>query len=254
MPDERVVILTGAGGGLGSEAVKQLSRRGVRLVAVDINEESLSAAVAAADGDGEIVAVTADVTDEASVRGFVDDAVSRWGRLDGIFNNAAIQGHVGPFVDYETDELWRVLRVNLFAAWLGMKYAIPHLIANGGGSIVNTGSSLAYRGWKEVPAYVASKHALAGLTKTVAIEYGSKNIRANLLSPSSMNAPMLWPVAENVGGGDLEAGLREIAALAPNGQLAQPGDVAEIGVWLLLDAPAHLSGVILPVDGAETAG
>jgi NAD(P)-dependent dehydrogenase (short-subunit alcohol dehydrogenase family) len=253
MPEERVVIATGAAGGLGSRAVTQLSERGVRVLAADLNADGLEA-VAAEATEGEIVAHPADVTKDEDVRGLVAAALDRGGRLDAIFNNAAIQGHVGPFIEYDDEELWRIMRVNLYAAWLGMKHAIPVFIERGGGAIVNTGSSLAFRGWKDVPAYVASKHAVAGLTRSIAIEYGAHNIRANLLCPSSMDTEMLVGVARDVGGGDLEAGYATLRGLSPNGRIAPPDEVAQTAVWLLLDAPAHVSGILLPVDGAENAG
>lgn len=253
MAEERVVIVTGAAGGLGSQAVAQLSDRGARVVAVDIDADRLEAVAAGANG-GEVVAHPADVTKEDDVKGFIAAAVDRWGRLDAIFNNAAIQGHVGPFVDYDDEELWRIMRVNLYAAWLGSKHTLPIFIERGGGVIVNTGSSLAFRGWKECPAYVSSKHAVAGLTRCIAVEYGKHNVRANLLCPSSMDTPMLYDVAKSVGGGDAEAGYAKINSLSPNGHIAPPADVAQTAVWLLLDAPAHVSGVTLPVDGGENAG
>ena len=254
MAEERVVIATGAAGGLGSKAVEQLSARGVRVIAVDLNADGLEEVAARANGGGEIIAHAADVTNEDDVKGFVKAAVDRYGRLDAIFNNAAIQGPVRPFLEYDDEDLWKIMRVNLYAAWLGMKHAIPVFQEHGGGVIVNTGSSLAFRGWKDVPAYVASKHALAGLTRSIAIEHGSDNIRCSLLCPSSMDTQMLYDVAKDVGDGDADAGYETLNSLSPNGHIAPPEDVAAVGVWMLLDAPPHLSGVTLPVDGAENAG
>lgn len=253
MSEERVVIVTGAAGGLGSRAATKLSARGARVLAVDLNADGLEE-VAGRATHGEIVAHAADVTSDDDVRGFVAAAVDRWGRLDAIFNNAAIQGSVRPFLEYSDDEMWQIMRVNFHAAWLGMKHALPVFIENGGGVIVNTGSSLAFRGWKNVPAYVSSKHAVAGLTRSIAIEYGAHNVRANLLCPSSMDTQMLYEVAKDVGDGDADAGYRTLNSFSPNGHIAPPGDVADVAVWLLLDAPPHLSGVTLPVDGAENAG
>ena len=253
MAEERVVILTGAAGGLGSQVLARLSARGARVVAVDVDGPALEKARDAADGGDRIVTFVGDVTDTDSVRSFVDLASSQWGRLDALHNNAAIQGLVGPFVDYPEEELWRVMRANFLSAWLGMQHAIPVLKQGGGGVILNTGSTLAFRAWREVPAYVASKHALAGLTRTIALEYAKDNIRANLLCPSAMDTPMLRATAANAADGDLEEGLRIMAEMSPNGRLASPEEVADVAVWLLLDAPAHISGAMLPVDAAETA-
>jgi NAD(P)-dependent dehydrogenase (short-subunit alcohol dehydrogenase family) len=252
--EEKVVIVTGAAGGLGSEVVGQLSARGALVLATDLNEKALRETAAKRKSRGEIVAHPANITERAAVEGVIQAAIDRWGRIDALCNNAAIQGAVKPFLTYEDDELWRVLQANFFSAWLTMKSAIPHMIRSGGGAIVNTGSSLAYRGWKEVPAYVSSKHALAGLTRSVAIEHAANNIRVNLLSPSSMDTSMLTPVATSTGGGDTELGYQRIRDMIPSGRIAPPPEVANVAVYLLLDAPRHLSGIILPVDAAETAG
>jgi len=252
--EEKVVVVTGAAGGLGSEIVRQLSARGAVVLATDLNEKALRDCAAERKSRGEIVVHPANITDPAAVKGLIQAAIDRWGKLDALSNNAAIQGAVKPFLTYDDDELWRVMQANFYSCWLTMKVAIPHMIRAGGGAIVNTGSSLAYRGWKEVPAYVSSKHALAGLTRSVAIEHASDNIRVNLLSPSSMDTPMLAPVATSTGGGDTELGYKRIRDMIPSGRIAPPPEVANVAVYLLLDAPRHLSGIILPVDAAETAG
>jgi len=252
--DDRVVVVTGAAGGLGWHVVRALADRGTRVVATDLDQDLLDERLKGVTGAAEITAVRADLTVDAEVAGVVRAAVDRWGRVDGLSNNAAVQGAVTPFVDYPEDEMWRIFRANFLSAWLTMKHCIPIMVDHGGGAIVNTGSSLAWRGQRDIAAYVSSKHALAGLTRCVAIEHGRHNVRANLLCPASMDTPMLATVADNVGDGDRDLGYRRLRALSPDGRLADPADVAAVAVYLLLDAPAHLSGVTLPVDGAETAG
>jgi NAD(P)-dependent dehydrogenase (short-subunit alcohol dehydrogenase family) len=252
--EEKVVVVTGASGGLGSEIIGQLSARGALVVATDLNEKALRESASKRKSRGEIVAHPADITDRAAVEGLIQAAIDRWGRIDALSNNAGIQGAVGPFVKYEDEELWRVMQANFYSCWLTMKYAIPHMVRGGGGAIVNTGSSLSNRGWKEVPAYVSSKHALLGLTRCAALEHGADNIRVNLLCPASMDTPLLGPVALLAGDGDIELGYNRLNALSPNGRIAPPDEVANVAVYLLLDAPRHLSGIIVPVDGAETAG
>jgi NAD(P)-dependent dehydrogenase (short-subunit alcohol dehydrogenase family) len=254
MAEERVVVVTGAAGGLGSEIVGQLSARGALVLATDLNEKALHESASKRKSRGEIVAHPANITDCAAVEGVIQAAIDRWGRIDALCNNAGIQGAVKPFLNYEDEELWRVMQANFFSCWLTMKYAIPHMVRGGGGAIVNTGSSLSNRGWKEVPAYVSSKHALLGLTRCAAIEHAPDNIRVNLLCPASMDTPLLAPVATSTGGGDIELGYKRLRELSPNGRIAPPDEVANVAVYLLLDAPRHLSGIIVPVDGAETAG
>jgi NAD(P)-dependent dehydrogenase (short-subunit alcohol dehydrogenase family) len=252
--EEKVVVVTGAAGGLGSEIVGQLSARGAKVLATDLDQEALRDCAVKRRSHGEIVVHPANLTDRAAVEGLIQDAVDRWGRLDALSNNAGIQGAVKALVKYEDEELWRVMQANFYSCWLTMKYAIPHMVRGGGGAIVNTGSSLSNRGWKEVPAYVSSKHALLGLTRCAALEHGADNIRVNLLCPASMDTPLLAPVATATGGGDMELGYKRLRELSPNGRIAPPDEVANVAVYLLLDAPRHLSGIIVPVDGAETAG
>jgi NAD(P)-dependent dehydrogenase (short-subunit alcohol dehydrogenase family) len=237
--EAKVAIVTGAAGGLGAEIAAQLSARGANVLATDLNEKALRDCAAKRKSRGEIVSHPADITKPDAVKGLIQAAIDRWGK---------------PFVNYEDEELWRVMQANFYSCWLTMKYAIPYMVRGGGGAIVNTGSSLSNRGWKEVSSYVSSKHALLGLTRCVALEHGADNIRANLLCPASMDTPLLGPVAKSVGDGDIELGYKRLNALSPNGRIAPPDEVANVAVYLLLDAPRHLSGIIVPVDGAETAG
>ena len=255
MAEEKVVVVTGAAGGLGSEIVGQLSARGAAVLATDLSEKALRACAAERKSRGEIGVHPADLSDPADVKGLIQAATDRWGKLDALSNNAGDPGRrEAIFETMKHEELWRVMQANFYSCWLTMKYAIPLMVRGGGGAIVNTGSSLSNRGWKEVPAYVSSKHALLGLTRCAAIEHGADNIRVNLLCPASMDTPLLAPVATSTGGGDTELGYKRIRELSPNGRIAPPEEVANVAVYLLLDAPRHLSGIIVPVDAAETAG
>ncbi|MEI7626069.1 MAG: SDR family oxidoreductase [Actinomycetota bacterium] len=251
--DSRVVLVTGAAGNLGAHAVRGISDRGVRVAAVDLH--SASPEESAAQGQrGEVFSLDADLTSEAAVREVVESILDRFGRVDAIVNTAGIQGATGSFHEYDEAELWRVMQVNFFSVWIAMQVVIPLFIKDGGGAIVNVASSLGYRGWPEVPAYVASKHAVVGLTKSVALEYADRGIRANCLCPSGMAGTRLFlDVAASVGNGDEAAGEAEILTKVPRGKMSGPDEVAEVAVWLALDAPEALSGVVLPVDGAETA-
>ena len=215
MAEAKVAVVTGAAGGLGAEIAGQLSARGATVLATDLNEKALRDCAAKRKSRGEIVAHPADITDPDAVKGLIQAAIDRWGKLDALSNNAGIQGAVKPFVDYEDEELWRVMQANFYSCWLTMKSAIPHMVRGGGGAIVNTGSSLSNRGWKEVPAYVSSKHALLGLTRCVALEHGTDNIRVNLLCPASMDTPLLAPVATSTGGGDTELGYQRLRDAEP---------------------------------------
>jgi NAD(P)-dependent dehydrogenase (short-subunit alcohol dehydrogenase family) len=248
------VIVTGAAGGMGAATVRLLAERGVNVLAVDRDAEALERLASELDGKGcEIVGRVADVGSATDVKAFVDEAAERWGGLDGIFNIAAILGEFAPITESSDEGFDEVIRVNTKSAWYGMKYAIPHLIARGGGAVVNTGSYLAWHGCGLLGPYNASKHALVGLTKTAAIEYAKYNVRVNIICPGSMDTKMNIDTAAGFHPEDPEAGLRELAANTLTGRVTRPEEVATVGVFLLLDAPIQMTGALVPVDGGYSA-
>jgi NAD(P)-dependent dehydrogenase (short-subunit alcohol dehydrogenase family) len=250
----KCVIVYGAGGGLGRAAVVQLAEQGVAIVGADRNQDALARTEdAIAIPRIQFEAVIGDVTEEAHVRSVVETALRRFGRLDGVLNAAAINGPPGPFLDVSLEGYEMVMRVNVRSVWLSMQYALPELIKLGGGAIVNVGSVASIRAAPSLAAYTGSKHAVAGLTKTVAVEYAKQNVRVNLLCPGSMNTELVQEMLVRRGGGDAAAGLAATTAGIPDGRLAEPEELAQTAVWLLLDAPQHLTGQLIMVDGAKSA-
>jgi len=248
------VVVTGAAGGMGAAAVSLLLARSVNVLAVDRDEARLRAlAKKWQAGPGEVETRVADVGDANDVEAFIGRAVERWGGLDGLFNIAGILGEFAFIADSSNEGFDEVIRVNTKSVWLGMKYALPHLIARGGGAIVSTGSYLAWHACELLGPYNASKHALVGLTKTAALEYSSHNIRVNLVCPGSMDTQMNIDTAAGLYPGDPEAGLRQLAANTATGRFADPAEVAAVGVFALLDAPMQMTGALIPVDGGASA-
>jgi NAD(P)-dependent dehydrogenase (short-subunit alcohol dehydrogenase family) len=248
-------IVTGAGGGMGSAAVRLLAERGANVLAVDLKPQGLEGLAAELEGSSaELVTVTADVADAADVEAYVAQAVERFGGLSGVFNIAGIgTGEFKPLADVANETYDEVMRVNARSVWLGMKYALPHLVAGGGGAIVNTGSHLAWHAAPTFSAYTASKHAVIGMTKAVALEYGMDNVRANIVCPSAMETAMGQEAAEGINPDDVSSGWQVMIDQSANGRVARPEETAAVGVWLLLDAPEHVSGIVFPVDGAQSA-
>jgi NAD(P)-dependent dehydrogenase (short-subunit alcohol dehydrogenase family) len=251
----RSYIVTGAGGGMGSAAVRMLTERGVNVLAVDWKAESLERVRAeCGGGSAELVTVSADVASADDVQGYTAQAVERFGGLDGLFAIAGVgTGEFKPLAEVSNETYDEVMRVNARSAWLGMKYALPHLVAGGGGAIVTTGSHLAWHAAPTFSAYTASKHAVIGMTKAVALEYGRDNVRANIVCPSAMQTAMGQEAAEGIDPDDPSVGWQVMIDQSANGRVARPEETAAVGVWLLLDAPEHVSGIVIPVDGAQSA-
>lgn len=244
----KAILVTGAAGGLGSATVARLAAAGARILAVDLDPAVERLATE------QVVPHIADVTDASSVHGAVEAAVARFGRLDGIFNNAAILGPISPVQDYPEDAFERLLRINVLGVFLGMKYAVPALLATGGGAIVNTASTGGMMGWPNIAGYVGSKHAVIGLTRTVALELAGKGVRVNALCPGPMDTSMIWEVGEAMAPGDRTRQGELLAGTIPLGRLGRPEEVASLAAWLLLEGPEYLTGAVLPVDGAQTTG
>lgn len=245
------VIVTGAAGGLGAATVAALAERGADVLAVDLDEVGLSRVASSCD---EVATRAADVSDEKAVKAFVEEAVARFGRLDAIFNNAAIEGPIAPITEIAVDDYERVMRVNVRSVFLGMKHAIPHLLEGGGGAVLNTASTGGLMGWPEICPYVGSKHAVVGLTRAVALEYAGKGIRINALCPGPMDTRMIWAIGEVMAPGDRGKQQAMLEGTIPLGRLGRPEEAAAFATWLLLDGPEYLTGAALPVDGAQTAG
>ena len=243
--DGKVVLVTGGASGLGQAAVGLLAAAGARLVVADLDPDRGAQVVDEAQAAGaEATFCRTDVTQEADVAAAVATAVDRWGRLDGALNNAGTTGPSNMTADYSLEDWNRVLALNLTGVFLGLKHEIPPMVAQGGGSIVNTASGAGLVGFAGLPAYVASKHGVVGITKAAALEYVRAGVRVNAVCPGSTRTPML----EGFMGGDPKIE-RMMEQSAPIGRLARPVEIAQAMVWLLSDAASFVVGHAFAVDG-----
>jgi NAD(P)-dependent dehydrogenase (short-subunit alcohol dehydrogenase family) len=249
--DGRVAVITGAGSGIGQAMALRFAREGALVLAADIDggaAERTAAQVWAEGGACESLAV--DVIVPEQVRTMVERAVERFGRIDILCNNAGI-GSTTDVVACEPDEWDRVMTVNVKSVYLGCKYAIPHMLSQGGGVIINTASVAGMVGIVKRASYSASKGAVIALTKQVAIEYVEQGIRVNCLCPGTVDSP--W-VGRLLSQSDDPAGMRRaLEARQPMGRLGAPDEVAAAALYLASDDAAFITGAELVIDGGWTA-
>ena len=245
----KTVLVTGAGSGIGRATALVFAREGARVACSDIDAESGEQTVRMIeDVGGQASFFYADVAVSADVEALVGAVVERYGRLDIAYNNAGIGG-LGKSTDQHTlDDFERTMAVNTKGVFLGMKYQIPQMLAQGGGVIVNTASMAGLVGMAGISAYVASKHAVVGLTRSAALEYADKGIRINCICPGIIRTPInqkFWdkfPEAEE-----------EWLPMEPIGRYGEPEEVAEVVAWLSSDDASFVHGHAMTVDGAATA-
>ncbi|MFC4116365.1 SDR family NAD(P)-dependent oxidoreductase [Nonomuraea zeae] len=244
--ENKVGLVTGAGSGIGRAMAIALAKAGARVVVCDVNAES---AERTATGLGDAaVGVAADISDESSVSALVETAISTYGRIDVLCNNAGIMDTMALPADV-TPELWeRVLRVNLTGTFLVTHAVLPHMLRQGGGVIVNTASEAGIRGGAAGVAYTASKHGVVGLTKSVAWAYAKDGIRCNAILPG----PTMTNIATNASF-DPTGAARLGPVLSLGERIAQPEQMADAALFLASDAASFINGAIVPVDGGWSA-
>lgn len=252
-PDEyefegKVALITGGNSGIGKETAFEFARRGASVVIAARREaEGLEMVDIIRATGGEAEFVQTDVSDARQVDAMISHTIKSFGRLDFAFNNAAINGDITPIHEYSL-EVWNdVISVNLTGTFLCMQAEIKHMMANGGGSIVNTASIHGMRANPNNSAYSTSKWGVIGMTKSAAKGYGQYGIRVNAVSPGLTETPMVESVFDD------EELLSEIIKQYPMGRAGQPKDIAEAVVWLCSDSASFITGVSLPVDGGITA-
>jgi len=244
--DGKVAIVTGAGSGIGKAAAKLFAAEGARVVCADVT--GAEAATATEIGPAQAAAMTVDVSKAADVREMMERTKALYGRLDVLFNNAGIEGTPAPTPDYEEEEFHRVMHVNAFGVFLGMKYGIPLMLETGGGSIINTASIAGLVGFPGLVAYTASKGAVIQMTKTAALEFAAQGIRVNAICPGVIRTPMVERFT--AGQPDAEA---QLTMAEPVGRMGTPEEVAALALFLASDESSFVTGAALPVDGGFVA-
>lgn len=250
--NNKVAVITGGTGGIGLASAKLFAAEGARVVLVDLDQAALDSAVADI-GAERAMGVAADVTDPAQVDAYVQATIARHGRLDVFFNNAGIEGAVGPIADYPIEMFDKVMAVNVRGVFLGLKYVIPAMANSGGGSIVITSSLGGLRGVPKLGAYIASKHAVVGLMKSAALECASLKIRVNTINPSPIATRMIESIEAGYAPGATDIVKKKMEAAVPMRRYGQPEEVAQLALFLASDESGYITGNSYPIDGGMSA-
>ena len=244
---DKVAIITGAGGGMGRVAAQMFAAEGARVVVAEFDEASGSeTARRVTDAGGQAAFVRADVSQEDGARQMVETAVSAYGRLDVLYNNAGIMPEADhSVIDTDVDTWDRVMAVNLRGVFLGCKHAIPVMLEQGSGSVINISSFVALLGCS-VPqdAYTASKGAVLSLTRSLAVQFGPRGVRSNAICPGPIETPLLmdWLVRD-------EAAKQLRLARNPTGRFGKPEEIVNLAIYLASDESRWTNGAAMVVDG-----
>lgn len=244
--ENKIVIITGAASGIGKATAELFAKQGASVIISDIQEhEGKAATESIIASGGKASFFKTDVSKSEEMEALVNFAVKTYGGLDIAVNNAGIGGELNPVADMSIEGWLKVIAVNLNSIFYGMKYQIPAMLNNGGGSIVNISSILGSVGFAGSSAYCSAKHGMIGLTKTAALEYSAQNVRVNAVGPAFIETPLLDAL-------DAEM-KKQLVSLHPIGRLGTSEEVAELIFWLGSDKSSFVTGSYYPVDGGYLA-
>lgn len=253
--EDKVVLITGAGSGLGQASALQIAKEGAKLSLVDLNAESLEETkrkVLEIAPNAEVLLITANVADEKAVEKYVKETVEKYGKIDGFFNNAGIEGKQNLTEDYGIDEFQKVINVNLNGVFYGMKYVLKVMREQGFGSIVNTASVGGIRGVGNQSGYSASKHGVVGLTRNSGIEYGQYGISIKAIAPGAIMTPMVEGSLKQIDPVNWEEVGKQFVQPNPMKRFGKPEEVAYLVAFLLSDQANFINAAVIPIDGGQS--
>ena len=250
----KVALVTGGGNGIGRATSAAFARHGAKVVVVDRDAAGAEATAGIIrQNGGDAIAVTADVTKSDDVKAYVRAAIDKFGRIDCFFNNAGIEGKVVPTADYDEAMFDAVIGVNVKGVFLGLRHVLPEMIRQGSGAVVNTASVAGLVGSPGMSAYVASKHAVIGLTKTSAGEVARQGIRVNAVCPGPVDTRMIHAIEEQLAPGNAASVEARYQAAIPSGRYTTVEEIANMVLFLCSDLASNTTGGQFVVDGGRTA-
>jgi NAD(P)-dependent dehydrogenase (short-subunit alcohol dehydrogenase family) len=246
------VVVTGGASGLGLAAAQRLAQEGAALALVDLKRDALESAQAKLPKETRAVAIAADVSDPEQVHAYVEQAVEAFGRIDGFFNNAGIEGKQNPTEEFGNAEFDKVVAVNLNGVFYGLAEVLKVMRKQGHGSIVNTASVGGIRGVGNQAGYAASKHGVVGLTRNSAVEYGQYGVQINAIAPGAIMTPMVEGSLRQMGGDNWEEVGRSFVEPNPMKRFGKPEEVAALVAFLLSGEAGFINGAVITIDGGQS--
>jgi NAD(P)-dependent dehydrogenase (short-subunit alcohol dehydrogenase family) len=245
--DNKVALITGGSFGIGKATALAFAKKGAKVVIADWVENQETLDLIKKSG-GEAIFVKCDVSNGKEVKALIQKTIASFGRLDYAFNNAGIEGNSAPVHECSEENWDKTIGINLKGIWLCMKYEIPEMLKQGKGVIINCSSVAGLVGFQGLPAYVASKHGVIGLTKTAALECATLGIRVNAICPGVIQTPMIDRLT-----GKKKESIEQFTALEPMGRFGLADEIANTVIWLCSEEASFVTGVAMPVDGGFVA-
>lgn len=252
---DRVVLITGGGSGLGRATAVRLASEGAKLALVDVSEQGLAAsveAVVATTPDAEILTLIADVSKEEDVDRYVADTLATFGRIDGFFNNAGIEGRQNLTEDFTSAEFDKVVSINLRGVFLGLEKVLKVMREQGSGMVVNTASVGGIRGIGNQSGYAAAKHGVVGLTRNSAVEYGQYGIRINAIAPGAIWTPMVENSMKQLDPEHPRGAAEQFIQSNPTKRYGEAPEIASVVAFLLSDDASYMNATVVPIDGGQS--